>query len=347
MASVTETQSDLTPVVADILNSSLLSIDCEFERRVTYFADLSLLQVKHSFGTSIVDCKKLKDLSSLKDIFCSPSIKKILHSCFQDLQIFYDNFAIDINNFEDTQILANFCGFDQNIGYSKLVDVLLGVKVNKSMQNSNWMKRPLSNAQIEYAAIDVEYLREIFTILNERNRFHDFYQQDKDHLVYLLKNPALMNINSFLKKYDKILKKKSVAVGLVAEALSLRDRIAQKLNIPRRFLISDEDLLDILITKNIRDNIVDFEFKQLLQELIYNSEKTLDLQAKSCNNLSSKVLEKAKKLLIENCGDLNLLPQFVVNSHDLKEFLISDKFFKKLTNWRLDILKNIKKEVGL
>lgn len=342
-----ETQSSLDVAAEDITKSLFLSIDCEFERRTSYFAEISLIQVKTSKSTYVVDCKTIDDLSIFYNLFTSPDQKKVLHSCFQDLQIFHHDFDLVPINFEDTQILANFCGFDQNIGYSKLVDMLLGIKVSKSMQNSNWLKRPLSNAQIEYAAIDVEYLREIFTILNERNRFHDFYQQDKEHLVYNLKNPALMNINSFLKKYDKILKKKSVAVDFVADVLSLRDRIVQKLNIPRRFLISDEDLLDVLITKNIRDNISDLEFKQLLQELINNSEKTLDLQAKSCNNLSSKVLEKAKKLLIENCGDLNLLPQFVVNSHDLKEFLISDKFFKKLTNWRLDILRNIKKEVGL
>ena len=347
MVSITETQSDLTSIINDISDSPIIAVDCEFERKTSYFADLSLLQVKHCAATSIIDCKSISDLSAFSGIFSSSKIKKILHSCFQDLQIFHHYFSVNVTNFEDTQILANFCGFDQNIGYSRLVEELLGKKVSKSMQNSNWLKRPLSAAQIEYATIDVKYLQEIFNILSEKNRFVDFYQQDKDHMLYLIKNPSLININSFLKKYDKILKRKSISIDFIFDVLRLRDEFAQSLNVPRRFLLSDEGLLDIIINEKISDDLIDLDFKRRLNELIDNTEKTLDLQVKSCNNFNSKIFDKAKKILIENCRDLSLSPQFVVNSHDLKEFLFSEKFYKKLTNWRLDILNNIKNEVGL
>lgn len=347
MTLLIETQFDLDSIADDLSQSSLLSIDCEFERRTSYFAELCLLQFKTSSNTYIIDCKKIKDLSLFSGLITSAGNKKILHASFQDLQIFYHDFSAIIDNFEDTQILANFCGFDQNIGYSRLVEQVLGVKVSKSMQNSNWVKRPLSDAQIRYAAIDVEYLQEIYTILNERNKFSDFYQQDKEHLIHLVKNPALINVNSFLKKYDKILRKKSVSLDFTIDVLNLRDQFAQKLNVPRRFLVSDEELLQILIERVAPNKVYDDQFVDSLDRAINKHQKTLDLQVKSCNNFNSNIFEKAKKLLADNCGDLKLLPQFVVSSYDLKEFLFTDNFFKKITKWRLDILRNIKKEVGL
>ncbi len=347
MTLLIETQFDLDSIAEDLSQSLLLSIDCEFERRTSYFAELCLLQFKTKSNTYIIDCKKIKDPSLFSGLISSAGNKKILHSSFQDLQIFYHDFSAIVDNFEDTQILANFCGFDQNIGYSRLVEQVLGVKVSKSMQNSNWVRRPLSDAQIRYAAIDVEYLQEIYTILNEKNKFSDFYQQDKDHLIYLVKNPASINVNSFLKKYDKILRKKSVSIDLAIDALNLRDQFAQKLNVPRRFLMPDDELLQAINEGVVPNKAYDDQFADSLDHVINKYQKTLDLQAKSCYNFNSNIFEKAKKTLIEYCGDLSLSPHFVTSSYDLKEFLFTDKFFKKITKWRLDILKNIKKEVGL
>ena len=74
----------------------------------------------------------------------------------------------------DTQIAAMVCGFGDSVGYEKLVDKVLGKKIDKSSRFSNWAKRPLTEKQLNYAIGDVTHLHEIYPILmseiKEKNR---------------------------------------------------------------------------------------------------------------------------------------------------------------------------------
>jgi ribonuclease D len=96
--------------------------------------------------------------------------RKIIHAARQDLEAFYLNVKRVIAPVFDTQIAAGCIGLKPQIGYADLVKTLLDVPLSKGQTRTDWSKRPLSAAQLEYAADDVKYLNEVAARLTERLR---------------------------------------------------------------------------------------------------------------------------------------------------------------------------------
>ena len=147
-------------MVGLIKEAGVVALDTEFTRQTTYYPILSIIQVavkvspkkKESF---IVDCMTDINLTDLFAVIADPKIIKILHSCAQDLQIFHRKSSLLPQSIVDTQLMANFCGYGFNIGYSALVDRICDWQLDKEQQRSDWQSRPLSAKQIEYALLDV------------------------------------------------------------------------------------------------------------------------------------------------------------------------------------------------
>jgi len=144
-----------------------LGLDTEFMRERTYFAQLCLLQLCWSEQAVCIDTLALTDLSGLRPVMSSGAARKIVHAARQDLEVLWP-LSGGLDGVFDTQIAAALAGLPAQIGYADLTQTLLGRSLHKSQTRTDWSRRPLSAAQIDYALDDVRYLPELAARLQQR-----------------------------------------------------------------------------------------------------------------------------------------------------------------------------------
>ncbi len=170
-----------------------LSIDTEFIWRTTYWPKPALLQSCHANKAFILDPLNYSEenFDCFKDLLTNPSILKIFHAAHDDLVILDSLFKCLPDTFIDTQHAALFCGANQQMGLDKIALKMLGVELDKSCQGSNWLTRPLSSKQLNYAVQDVAYLEDIWAIqskeLQERS-YIAWLEEDMTKLLNKIKN---------------------------------------------------------------------------------------------------------------------------------------------------------------
>jgi ribonuclease D len=162
--------AELQALCARLARAPWLALDTEFMRVNTYRARLCLVQLATPEEIACVDPLTLGDIAPLLELLYAPSIVKVLHAARQDLEVFADLRGAAPRPVFDTQIAAALLGYDDQIGYSGLVEKITGHKLDKVESRTDWAARPLSAAQIRYAEDDVRYLRDVYLALEARLR---------------------------------------------------------------------------------------------------------------------------------------------------------------------------------
>ncbi|PJK05048.1 ribonuclease D [Lysobacteraceae bacterium NML95-0200] len=155
-------QQYLTPKPARV------GLDTEFVRERTWWPVLALVQIAIGDEVLLVDMLAPGMKAALAALLRDEDILKIMHSPSEDLvALGHDCNALPTPMF-DTQAAAALCGEGAGLGYQKLVQQLLDITLAKGEQRSDWLRRPLSAAQLEYAADDVRHLFALHDILDAR-----------------------------------------------------------------------------------------------------------------------------------------------------------------------------------
>lgn len=232
--------------LCDYLNGkNLITLDTEFERRNTYFAILSLIQIGVSADEIyVVDVLKVQDVTAIKKVLFNPEIRKVIHSLYQDIEIFYHIFHDVPVNLYDTQTAAEAANLSRSISYFELVKQICNVTLNKEMQKCDWMRRPLTAEQIEYAAFDVQFLFKIYDHLE-----HQLYKFSK---IELFKSMMIKHhhAKTYAINYEDAWKKVAFYRSESLEKkmrffAALREEMAAQENVPRGHFLSDQDLIKI------------------------------------------------------------------------------------------------------
>ncbi|MBA3532629.1 MAG: ribonuclease D [Ardenticatenales bacterium] len=158
----------LASLVAQLRGAPHLAVDTEFVRERQYYPQLEIIQIATPDVAAILDYRALGSLGPFTDILDDPAILKIFHAADQDLEIFFNLMGRIPTPLFDTQVAAAMVGQGAQIGYSRLVEGLLGVSLTKSQTLTDWTRRPLTLAQIEYALNDVRYLLPVYDRLQEQ-----------------------------------------------------------------------------------------------------------------------------------------------------------------------------------
>ena len=155
-------QDDLDELTATLLDQPRYALDTEFHRERTYFPKLALVQVAWQTGAgqqvALVD-PLVVDVGSLRALFASEALC-VIHAAQQDLDVLTHSVGSVPQRMFDTQLAAGFVGY----GTPSLVALLqgeIGVTPAKGDRLTDWLRRPLSESQCQYAAVDVEYLLEV------------------------------------------------------------------------------------------------------------------------------------------------------------------------------------------
>ncbi len=240
-----DNQQVLTELCEQIATQTSISVDTEFQRRTTFFARLSIIQIVTSRHKIIIDALAGLDLTPIKNIFADERIVKIFHSPREDFEILYRLFKQLPQNIFDTQTAASVCGFGNHLSYSDLCMEMCRVTIDKTLQRAEWMRRPIPVKMLEYAIKDAEYLQSMYLSLKKTIEDRKLGEAYKERLKPLV-DPKTYMVN-LETAWQKV--RFSQTSGKVIERMKVfaafREECASALDIPRRYFASDEDLLKL------------------------------------------------------------------------------------------------------
>ena len=151
------------PSETSLKSATTIAIDGEFSGLNPLTDKLHLLQLCD--GSNLVHFVKFNgkyNAPNLKSLLENEKIKKIFHFGRADLSFLRQHLSINVRNIFDTKIASKICRkFTSNHGLKDLSKDLIGVKLDKEMQTSDWGKGEYTKEQIQYAANDVLYLHKI------------------------------------------------------------------------------------------------------------------------------------------------------------------------------------------
>ncbi|MEE3649358.1 MULTISPECIES: ribonuclease D [unclassified Brenneria] len=152
------TDAGLKQVCTHARQYKQVALDTEFVRTRTYYPQLGLIQLFDGERLSLIDPLTIADWTPFQQLLRDEQVIKFLHAGSEDLEVFLNAFGLSPEPFIDTQILAAFLGKPLSYGFAALVAEYQDVALDKSESRTDWMARPLSARQCDYAAADVFYL---------------------------------------------------------------------------------------------------------------------------------------------------------------------------------------------
>ncbi|MDR2587495.1 MAG: ribonuclease D [Coriobacteriales bacterium] len=241
-----DTQQALEDFVVQCTAATTLAIDTEFLREKTYYPQLCLLQLATESQVAIIDPLASLDLQTLVPLFTDERITKVFHAGDQDRLILYQALGTITKPVFDTQRAALLLGLPEQMSLVTLVRHYHGISLEKGESFSDWLRRPLAPAQLAYAADDVRYLPDIYNTmvseLKSRGRLtwlNDDFRAMEDEELYRV------DCEEVWKKLKGISSLKSSQLATVRAVASWREHLAQQRNLPRKWILTDELLVEV------------------------------------------------------------------------------------------------------
>lgn len=354
-----ENNESLISFLKIVENADYIAIDTEFDRRTTYYPVLCLIQIAYKNNVAIIDALNPNiNLKLLENILLNENMVKVFHSAKQDLENLYIHLNLIPNNIFDTQIAAGFCGFNNAASYESLVDHFLNIQLDKSLSISDWTKRPLTEKQISYAKLDVEYLYQIYPIILGLLQSEDRYTWAKEDIMQMAtKNNIIIDYNN---SWKKLKNNEHIKISyLIKQLAGWRERQAQLKNIPRNHFMKEEELFKLAALKPITTlelktqktlaNLATEELEELAELIQDSLTKQLEQDLnKDHNDITKKIdinlFNKLKHLLSVCAETHNLTPSLIATNDDLKAIATNPKNInltsKIMYGWRKEIFGN-------
>ena len=330
-----DTQSMFDEFCKSLSGSPVLAIDTEFERRTTYYPRPALVQLADDSRAVLIDPLAVDDWQSFADLFNSDTCF-VMHSCSEDLEVFRRLVGVLPNHLFDTQIACAFIGLGEALGYANMVETLCSVVLDKSETRSDWLQRPLTERQQDYAREDVRWLLPIHAELSKRLNAKERLTWVEQECTQLLNRYRMENPTSAQWLRLKGLNRADVSDWPLLFGLSQwRENIARKLDKPRSWIMKDPELLEIARRKpknrpqlaslaeaspvTLRRNSAD-----VLS--ITNTEVLPAPEQLPMPNLepdAKVLLKRAQRLINEKAESLSLASRFIANKQDLSRYILN------------------------
>ena len=247
-------KKDKEIILNELSNESILAIDTEFDWRNTYYPILSLIQIATSKKILIIDVLNAENFKDLKNLI--EKCKMIIfHAVRSDATVLSTSLGLKVENVFDIQIAQNLISKKINQNYAAIVNQYFPIKLKKSQTNSNWLKRPLTKTQIDYAVDDVRYLIQIY---EEQKKL---LQQKLSMALELSKKEALLgNLELHISRLAKF----NLRDDYARKIFMWRENYARKKNVPTSYILKNNQIKKIA-------NIYNFEKDYSKIEKIINN----------------------------------------------------------------------------
>lgn len=353
------TTDALAAYCARAANAPFVTVDTEFLRERTYFAQLCLVQLALP-GTDDSDAVLVDPLADgislepLYALFRNPDVVKVFHAARQDLEIFHVEGGVVPAPLFDTQVAAMVCGFGDQVGYETLVRRIAKAPLDKSSRFTDWSRRPLSDAQKTYALADVTHLRQIYTHLKA--------ELERSHRTHWLEEElsALTNADNYVVSPEdawKRLKLRTNAgrtLAIARELAAFRETYAQTNNIPRNRVIKDDALIEVASTKP--RSVADLSKSRLLLRearkgdiadgLLAAVSRGLDLpnddlpkppKGRDRSQMNSALADLLRVLLKAKAEEAGVATKLIAGASDLDDIACGDTDGIWATGWRREV----------
>jgi ribonuclease D len=248
------TTADLAAFCTAARDHPYVTIDTEFLRERTYWSKLCLIQMAlpgKAGEAVLVDPIEGADMSMdpLYDLFRHEATVKVFHAARQDLEIFFVEGRVFPNPLFDTQVAAMVCGFGEQVGYETLVKKIAHEPLDKTSRFTDWSRRPLSDAQKDYALADVTHLRVIYEFLAAQI-IKTGRQKWVEEELTILTDPATYTVHPD-EAWERVKTRTTSGrfLAVVKELARFREDFAQSRNIPRSRVYKDDALLELASTR--------------------------------------------------------------------------------------------------
>lgn len=350
-------QSELDKVLALMNQTSIYGLDTEFIKVDTFWPKLGVLQINVNGDVFLLDGTTL-DL----DVFWQKIFQanqNIFHACGEDIDLIYHYSAKPhLNNVFDTQVAMSFLGHGLQVSYQNALKQMLDIDIDKGQTRSDWLARPLSLEQKNYAANDVLYIMQLSEKLKAELNEKQLYQcvlEDCSNMTLEIatetpKDKLYADIGNYRHSRKQLMQLQLLSVW--------REEMVKALNQPRSFILKNVTMIDLVEknpknnfqlsqVKNIRPNVVR-EFGKTILDIIQllPAQEEWPLRIARPIRHSSKDVTNDVDLLIQNVSENVQIPKEVLMRKKWMSSLYQHVVFKGdeqdlpqyLLGWRYDVL---------
>ena len=221
-----------------------VAIDTEFLRERTFHPRLCLVQVATEDECAVIDPIVIEDLAPLAALMADSSTLKVFHACSQDMEVLDHALGAVPAPIFDTQVAAAFLGERMQVSYNGLVHAFCGVTLPKTESLTDWSRRPLTLEQVEYAVDDVRWLIKAYRAIEARLAALGRTSWVRDE-IRPLADPAHYRADprAAFKRVKRINACTRRQLAVARELAAWREGRAERHDIPRKWIMSDEVLL--------------------------------------------------------------------------------------------------------
>ena len=340
-------------LVDAVADAPLVALDTEFVREQTYYPRLCLIQVATPDRLACVDCVAGMDLKPLFSALLAPGRSWLLHSARQDLEAMQRLMFRLPSRLIDTQIAAALLGKTPQIGLQDLAAEELNVRLDKGFTRTNWARRPLPAGALRYALDDVRHLFALWGVL--RGMLKDLNRLDwlEEDCRTALETPVLTPPAALWSRLRGVRalngRKRCAALALV----EWRERCAQRLNRPRRWICSDELL--VRIARRMPGRPEDLSgipelpkrfarrFGDDIVSAIAGSETAKNLRLVDVRRapIQERQFKRLRDGARRRAGKLNIDPQVLATRQELLDLLRGTPSGRTAGGWRREQLKGL------
>ena len=243
-------QSQLTPVIEALKSCGRVALDTEFIKRDTYYPRLALVQINVGEHIYLLDAPQLQ-LQDVWQALIAVDVA-IWHACGEDLGIFYLlSDCPPLTNIFDTQIALSYLTGQLQMGYQQALDDQLDMHIDKEQSQSDWLRRPLSDEQEQYAIDDVRFLPALYLSLEYELKKQGLYEYVwADCQLYaqeLYDSQQVADEDMYLTMADYRYDTQQMAI--LQAVASWREQLARATNQPRTFVIKKQAVREIITEK--------------------------------------------------------------------------------------------------
>lgn len=225
-----------------------MTVDTEFLRETTFWPKVCVIQLASPDEAVAVDAlAEGLDMQPFFTLMADPNVVKVFHAARQDIEIVWNLARMIPAPLFDTQVAAMVCGYGDQVSYGDLVQQVCRVALDKSSRFTDWSKRPLSDAQVNYAIADVTYLRDIYLFLKSKLESSGRIEWLADEMA------TLTSVSTYEQKPENAWERmkgrarKPRDLAVLMEVAAWREHEAQTRDVPRSRVLKDDVLVEIAL----------------------------------------------------------------------------------------------------
>jgi ribonuclease D len=343
-------QQRFDELIPQILDQPTYAVDTEFHRERTYYPRVALVQINWGADMVLVDPLSVS-LAPLAAVLEGPGLA-VMHASSQDLEVLRRACDTLPQRLFDTQVAAGFTGLCSP-SLAALHDKLLGIRLPKGDRLTDWLRRPLTDTQLEYAASDVEHLLEIHRLLEADLASRGRLQWAEAECAELLERGHVQRDPA--QAWLKIKETRHLggrARGVAQALAQWREERAQQTDQPPRFVLPDLGVIGIaqrpprtlddlrkvrgLDERHLRGG----QGEELLAIVERGLETEVELPARTGNRALLERLRPAVTLvsawLAQYAQDIEIDPALLGTRADIEALLRGDDDARLSSGWRAE-----------